>query len=346
MARHQARPSIKHMLHEGATSGGDSGGAPHGVLIASRILPSLDVCINRENPNRKLPKNKVLVVGYAPSGHFDGCVPQGQTHGYWTQNIFPFIEPADGGGSTTQGYISRILMEFDVSASGITTSDILKDATIDFFFYKNKTIKSGESATLDFHRVHPGLTGSTADTQMTESATWWEYDFSNSATGATYNASTAIGTFALTNQDGPTIHGTNVWEFQGLGATGSTAEHIGDDIGGPTGWVDFSGGPAGSDIDSASDNLYTQGFVVQSTQTIPRRKTQLDIKDAVQDAITYYNGKLRFMIKLRDDELLSDTTKKFVSFYSKEAERDKASVFSVQRASSFSPAIHIEWLRP
>jgi len=358
MARSSVRKSVKHMLHEdgGVTASGAQGDL-FAAKIYKRIVPTQDVCINRENPNRKVPNNKALVAGFDPRGTFAGIVPHGFTHGYWTLNTNPHIHPEDGAGNTLEGdYVARTLIEFDLDDAGITNGDYIEDATLVLYFYRSKSIQGGSEFMFDIHRFHPGLTGNTGDIggrnddKFKETATWWEYDFSG---GATYDstkvwrelATGATGTFAAT--DGAT-HGSNRWEEQGLGISGSTAEHLA--VGhGATGWKDFSGGPVGSDQDAFADNIYSLGFTANSTTVKAGTRLEVDIRTAVNDALSYYNNKLRLMIKLRDDDMMDGTTNRaYVSFYSSEAEKytiGSPSTVSALVDSRYSPSLHVTYLR-
>ena len=358
------------MLHEGATSGIDAIGFQHSKKIYKRIIPRKDTCVNRENPNRKLPSSRALVCGFDPRGVFGGVINHGFTHGYWTLNTAPFATPEDGAGnqkgrpmSSNPGgdYVARILLEFDLDDAGITAGDKIEDARLVLTYYRSKSIQGGKEFTFDFHRFHPGLTGNTgdingrSDNKFTENATWWEYNFSN---GVTYDAARhwgqiqgigATGSFAVSS--GAT-HGANRWEFQGLGATGSTAEHLntfttgaGLQYHGVTGWKDFSGGPAGSDQDAYADSIYIPGFVAKSTNVKAGKTLTIDLRNAVTDALSYYNNKVRIMIKLRNDEAFDGTSDRaYLTFFSSESESGLPQVSAI-RSAKYSPALHITYLR-
>lgn len=160
MARSNVRKAIKHMLHEDGATAADASGQLHSAKIYKRIVPKKDLCINRENPNRKLPRSRALVAGFDPRGTFGGVIPHGFTHGYWTMNRSPDQQPAeDGAGNTYSGdYVSRILLEFDLDDAGLTAGDKVEDATLSLYFYRSKSIQGGSEFTFDFHRFHPGLT--------------------------------------------------------------------------------------------------------------------------------------------------------------------------------------------
>ena len=342
------------MLHEDGATAANSLGQLFSQKLNKRITP-IDTCINRENPNRKLSSSRALVAGFDPRGTFGGVIPHGFTHGYWTMNQSPIAVPEDGAGAD-KDYIARILMEFDLDDAGITTGDKIESAQLTLHFYRSKSIQGGSEFMFDFHRFHPGLTGNTGDIgggngddKFKETATWWEYEFSG---GATYDSTKvwgqvqgtgATGSFAVSSGS---THGANRWEFQGLGATGSTAEHISAALPhGPTGWTDFSGGPAGFDQDAFSDSLYGLGFTASSTTVKAGKKLVVDFKGAVQDALNYYNNKLRVMIKLRNDEAFDGTTNRaYVTFYSSEAEGGLSTI-NVLRDAKYSPALHITYLR-
>ena len=362
MGRSQLKKGLKHSLHEdavGITQGPE--GDIYSSKVHKRITPKHDCSINRENPNRKMPSNPALVVGYDGSGNFDRVVPHGATHGYWTlANVIPMFCPFDGAGASGN-YIARSLLEFDLDDAGITAGDLIESATLRLTYYKSKTIRQDSEFAFDLHRVHPGLTGNTGgdahnyDSKFTSNATWWEYDFTDTATGCSpgfvCGVTSGIGTFLVT-QGG--THGTKRWEYQGLGYTGSTAEHSNTGIGGATGWVDYSGGPVGSDQDSYSDNLYT-GFTASKSGNHAVRANKVldfDVTEALTDAQTYYNNKLRFMIKLRDDHTFEAgaTTEKnriFVSFHSSEAENgigpSGISDVSVIQMPKYAPSIHVTY---
>ena len=342
------------MLHEDGVTASNVLGQLYTAKIHKRIIPKHDVCINRENPNRKLPNSRALVTGFDPGARFGGVINHGFTHGYWTMNAGG-PDPFDGAGAK-KDYVSRILLEFDLDDAGITNGDFIEDARLTLTYYRSKSIQGGKEFVFDFHRFHPGLTGNTGDdfgrndNKFTENATWWEYDHSASATMDTgqtwgqllYNGvSGATGTFALT--DGAS-HGASRWEFQGLGATGSTAEHLA--VGhGATGWVDYSGGPVGSDQDTYADTVYELGFTASSTNVQAGKQLVVDVRTPVNDALSYYNNKVRIMIKLRNDEAFDGTTDRaYLTFYSSEAEGGLTTV-NVLRDAKYSPALHITYLR-
>ena len=107
------------MLHsDGVTAGRDSGGHFHTARIYKRITPKKDLCINRENPHRKLPNSSALVVGFDGKGDFQNVIKDGLTHGYWTLSR-SLTTPEDHGGSAGD-YVARTLIEFDLNDSGIT----------------------------------------------------------------------------------------------------------------------------------------------------------------------------------------------------------------------------------
>jgi hypothetical protein len=335
MSRHQTRKALKHDLHAGS-SGGSTFGIPFGRKTYKRIIPDKDCCINRENPNRMLSASTALVTGFDPYGTFQGVIPSGATHGYWS---FPWA------GQLGSDYIARTLLEFNLDDAGITNGDSLETCILELTYYSSNTISSDAGYTLDFYRFHQGNTfsggsgGPIAGAKLfTENATWWEYDYTGTAiTGTTSNA-------AFTATLGVS-HGTTGtrWEYQGLGVTGTTAEHIGVVDGGITGWVDFSGGVGGSNINSGSDNIYSYGLNVTRDTVVAGKKVILDITPAAKDAVANYNNKLRIMIKLRDDHSYDGTSEKvFVSFYSTEGEPDILNV-SPSNETQYSPSIHLTY---
>jgi hypothetical protein len=362
MGRSQLKSGLKHSIHEdglGITQG------PEGNLYVrktyKRITPDHDCSINRENPNRKMPSARALVVGYDGAGNFANTIPHGATHGYWTlANILPQFCPFDGAGASGN-YIARSLFEFDLDDAGITAADNIESAKLTLHYYKSKSIKENGDYAFDLHRFHPGLTGNTGgdghahDNKFTSNATWWEYDYTNTATGCSpgyvCGVSGCTGTFLGTSGG---THGTYRWEYQGLGATGSTAEHTNTGIGGATGWLDYSGGPVGSNQDEYSDNLYT-GFTasrIGQYAVIAGAKLELDITDAVTDAKDNYNNKLRFMIKLRNDHAFeagatTEQNRLWIAFHSSEAETDIGrggiSDVSSVSAAKYSPSLHITY---
>ena len=139
-----------------------------------------------------------------------------------------------------------------------------------------------------------------------------------------------------------------------MGATGSTAEHTNTGIGGATGWLDYSGGPVGSNQDEFADNLYT-GFTASKNGQYAVKaggKLSLDITEAVTDAMDNYNNKLRFMIKLRNDHTFEAgaTTEKnrlWIAFHSSEAEADigPGGISDVSTVSlpKYAPSLHITY---
>jgi hypothetical protein len=339
MSRHQTRKALKHELHSGA-SGGSSGGIPFGNKTYKRIIPDKDCCINRENPNRMLSASTALVTGFDPYGTFQGVIPSGATHGYWE------LAPQQTLGAD---YIARTLIEFDLDDAGITNGDFLETCILELTYYSSNTISSDAGYTLDFYRFHQGNTFSggsggpiTGAKVFTENATWWEYDYTGTAIVGTTSNAGFTATLGLS-------HGTtgSRWEYQGLGITGSTAEHTGwaisDSDGGVTQWDDFSGGVAGSNTNSSSDNIYSYGLFVNRDSVLAGKKVVLDITNAAKDAVANYNNKLRIMIKLRDDHSYDGTSEKvFVSFYSTEAEPDPTGI-GESIETQYSPAIHLTY---
>ena len=357
------------MLHSDGATASAAFGQPHTTKHYKRIVPRKDACINRENPNRKMPKHKSLVAGFDPSGTFGGVVPHGFTHGYWTLNQPSPVQPADNAGADSD-YIARTLIEFDLDDAGITNGDSIEDATLVLHFYRSKSVDASAGVVLfDIHRFHPGLTGNTgdiggrSDNKFTENATWWEYDYTGSATmdaAKTWNELVYNGVTGATGNFEDTVnvaggaagitseHGTYRWEVQGLGATGSTAEHLA--VGhGPTGWTDYSGGPVGSDQDAYADNIYDLGFTANAHSVIAGTKLEVNMKSAVQDALSNYNNKVRLMIKLRNDEAYDGTAyKAYVAFYSGESEAyvlGGTSKVSALVDAKYTPALHITYLR-
>ena len=322
------------MLHEGGLSGPSEG------RLSSRIVSGKDCSINRENPNRKLPSSSALVVGFDGRGHFSNIIPNGLTHGYWTLSQ-PNTQTPDDGAGHHRDYISRSILEFDLNNTGITSSDDIDSAYLYLYYYMSHTIQADSNSYIfDIHRIHPGGITNTAQNLLTENATWWEYDFSGTATGATEGSDGSTGTFNLT--EGGT-HGINMWEYQGLGISGSTAEHIGDGFGGPTGWVDFSGGVFGSNQDEYSDEIYNVGHSVTRYDIRAGKQIQIDVTEAARDALENYNNKLRLMIKLRDDHTYDNTNNRiFLSFYSSESEYYPDKINNTEM-SEYSPVLHITY---
>jgi hypothetical protein len=301
----------------------------------SKIYPTGDCSISRENPNRKLPNSDVLVVGFDSSGTFNKIIPEGNTHGYWTLTGLNPASPEDGAGASGD-YVSRILMEFDLADAGITSGDAIERASLQLTVFQSKTIEGSSSFDFDFFRFHPGTTiNNTAgyENHFTENATWYEYDYSGTGlTTGTY----ATGDFGVTDSN----HGTNRWDYQGLGVTGSTAEHSG---GGDTGqWVDISGGTSSSNIDEYSDNIYKYAMSLSRWEVIGGEMLYLDLTSAAQDALANYLGKMRIMIRLRDDQSYDNTdTEAFVSFYSSSSLRD-TSTFSQSKGSQI-PTLSVDY---
>ena len=336
MTRHSARKAIKHMLHEdGATGSRDAEGNPYGNRVHKKIIPTKDISINRENPNRKLSNSNALVVGYHGRGNFLGVMPHGHTHGYWTLNVPSDITVPDDGAGSSGDYVARTIIEFDLNDSGLTSGDDVDSALLYLYYYMSNTIREPSiSYNFDFYRMHPGGITNTSQNLFTENATWWEYDFSGTATlGSTGSfGETEVGT-----------HGTNLWDNQGLGITGSTAEHNSIPSGTTTQWLDISGGVSGSNQDDYSDNLYKFGHKVSRSDIVAGNRIQLDITDAVIDALNNYDNKLRIFIKLRDDHLYDTTENQvFISFFAKEIEPTPDKI-NAKNISQYSPCIHITY---
>jgi len=506
MGRHQAKKALKYMLHEGLTAGRDAGGHLHTQRIQKKITPTKDCCVNRENPHRKLPTSSALVVGFDAKGNFQGTIPHGFTHGYWTTTLRPYGDAEDHAGSSgSAGYVARTLMEFDLDETGITSSDTLVSAVFSFFVYKSDTIPDGNKYLFDFHRVHPGLTANTigrtsatavdaidttgyttsdADASFTisiptsagglggtavtilldedkddinqataaantitigtfdasenddqvadfiinaingvaagrfvyassgngqaghnlgitakqgssgtkitltvdnagtsgnissalsstespgtdivdeanftggarlpdnfnENATWYEYNHSGTGlSGPGHGEGGPTGSRGFLATDG-TTHGNNRWEYQGLGWTGATAEHTGDDVGGATQWNDYSGGVSGSNqIEILTDNIYSYGFTADKTNIKAGNKLDVDFLAAVKDAIANYDNKLRFMIKLRNDhEYDYSTTIAFMAIQGSEQGLADSVDHTQKGAPEYSPSLRVEYLR-
>ena len=338
------------MLHESGATAGSTYGIPHSGNIYKRIYPDVDVCINRENPHRKLPDSTALVVGYDAAGRFQNTIPAGVTHGYWTMQAGNGGVPEDHGGSGGN-YLARILFRFDLDKTGIVASDKVIDAQFKFRWYKSNTIRGSGEYLFDFHRIHPGLTssrGSTNPTLITENATWYEYDHSGtgrSGPGQGEGGPTGSRGFGLT--DGFT-HGSSRWEAQGLGFTGGTAEHTLDNAG-ATQWTDYSGGVTGANqiVTPLTDNLYTIGFTAARNGEYAVRagdEVKLDFTKAVEDAVQYYGNKLQFMIKLRDDHTYVDgQSRVYVAIVSSEADPDKDP--EAGEEPQYAPSLHVTYSR-
>jgi len=275
----------------------------------SKIYPANDCSISRENPNRKLPDSNVLVAGFDATGKFNHIIPSGTTHGYWTLAGINPTSPEDGAGASGD-YVARILMDFDLEDAGITLGDAIERASLQLTVFQSKTINDSNTYNFDFFRFHPGTTISSVGytNLFTKNATWYEYDYSGTGlTTGTY----ATGDFSATDSN----HGNNRWDYQGLGTTGSTAEHEG---GGDTGqWVDISGGTSSSQSDSYSDHIYKYAMEMSRWEIVGGEMIYLDLTGAARDALANYEGKLRLMIRLRDEHLYDGTdTEAFISFYS------------------------------
>lgn len=318
------------MLHaDGVTSAKDADGNVYIQKSHSRILPDKDCSINRENPNRKLPNSKALVVGFDAKGNFQGVMPKGTTHGYWTLSK-SFLTPDDGAGADGD-YVARTLLEFDLNSAGITNGDYLESCQLSLYYYKSNTVPKTGNYIFDFYRFHPGTT---ANEVFTENATWWEYDYSGTATlGST-------GEFAIT--EGGT-HGSNLWDNQGLGTTGSTAEHNAVPTGTTAQWLDISGGVIGANNDSYTDNLYDFGLSATRRTVTAGQLVNFDITDAAKDAFANYNNKLRLMIRLRDDETYDNSDSiVFLSFYSTESEPSPLAA-SASSPPQYAPSISVTY---
>ena len=295
-----------------------------------------------------------LVVGFAPDGHFRGAIPHGFTHGYWTQNMFPSGNPVDGAGHD-EDYVARILMEFDLDNAGVVTADRLESAVLTLYYYMSHTVSGGTGAlTFDVHRMHPGTTHGVTNSPFTENATWWEFDHTGGATydgdlawsALPYNGfSGATGNFNYTNKHGHGISfGENAWDAQGLGMTGGTAEHSADPEHALGQWYDYSGGPAGSNQNAYADNLYNYNFTASKSSIVAGDKLELDIIDAVQDAMDNYDNKLRIMIKLREDTGYDGSKHEaFIAFHSSEAEGYRLDILSPVETgkAKYTPSIHL-----
>ena len=195
---------------------------------------------------------------------------------------------------------------------------------------------------------HEGFSGGESSDKFNENATWYEYNHSGTGLSGTGvgEGGGATGTRGFLATDG-TTHGNNRWEFQGLGWTGSTAEHSGY-YPGATGWYDYSGGVSGSNqIELYSDNIYQYGFTASQRSLKAGDTIKLDLVKAVQDSIDNYDNKLRIMIKLRDDHKYDGTNKRiFMALQSSENETDPSGIGPEQvNISKYAPALKLEYLR-
>ena len=338
------------MLHESEVAG-TTFGLPHQGNIYTRITPTVDVSICNQNPHRKLPNSNALVSGFDNAGNFQGVIPEGSTHGYWTtSDIADTLIPEDHAGSSTERYVSRIIFVFDLNQSGITAGDKLIDAQFRFIYYKSNTIKGSGSHNWDFHRIHPGTTNSGISgamlnvygNQLTQNATWYEFD--HSGTGVS-GAGEGVGQRGFESTTSIT-HGVNRWDNQGMGFTGSTAEHRGDNFGGTGQWLDYSDGVTGSNQEVLySTPLYAE-FEASRATAIAGDAVKIDFYNAVEDARANYNNYLRFMIKIRDDQDMSGGPLRyqFISIHSSEADPDK-NLTNAGEEPDYSPSIHITYTR-
>ncbi len=344
------------MLHESGEVAGTTFGLPHSGNIYQRILPTVDVSICNQNPNRKLPNSNVLVIGKDNRGTFGGAIPDGSTHGYWTRPSSADSQiPEDFAGSTTQPYVARTIFVFDLNEAGITTGDKLIDAQFRFVFYKSNTINNPSDFFFDFHRVHPGRTGSgisganlgVLSNKLTDNATWFEFDHSGTAlTGP----AEAPNDYRLVRGFQPTValnagatHGANRWDSLGMGQTGSTAEHFGDAFGGTAQWLDFSGGVSADDVNGLV-SIYPE-IKLNSSTVIADRDFKVDITKAVEDARANYNNYLRFMIKFREDDepINGSFGKRYFLIHSTEADFEKEG--DAGEEPDYAPSLHITYQR-
>jgi hypothetical protein len=354
MSHHKVKPGHKHDLFDEPWRPGATGpyGLPFARKVYSKLIPSIDVSINRENPHRKLPKSNVLVAGFDAKGTFDFVIPEGNTHGYWTlnkqlQNSTGLSGPEDHGGSAGD-YVARTLIEYDLENAGITSGDEIEQAQLSLTIFKSKTLD--DKYTFDFYRLHAGTTyGSIeayAETSLTENATWYEYDHSGTGLSGVTSGEVVGRSFLAT--DGNT-HGDNRWDSQGCGITGSTAEHLAVTAGetAALAWLDKSGGSTTANHDSQvhssrDDNLYNYTLSLGSTQVITGKKINLDITGAVKDAVNNYVNKLRMVIQLRNDDSYNGTDSRgFISFYSSNFAKGDSALS--QSKGSPAPTLSITW---
>jgi len=164
MSHHKVKPGHKHDLFDEPWRPGATGphGTPYARKVYSKLIPSIDVSISRENPHRKIPKSNVLVAGFDAEGTFDFVVPEGNTHGYWTltkqlQNSTGLSGPEDHGGSGGD-YVARTLIEYDLGVAGIASGDEIEAAHLELTVFKSKTMDG--KYTFDFYRLHAGTTHS------------------------------------------------------------------------------------------------------------------------------------------------------------------------------------------
>ena len=356
MPRHSTRKAVKQMLHESGEVAGTTFGLPHSGNVYKRILPTVDVSICNQNPHRKLPNSNALVVGKDNVGRFGGVIPQGSTHGYWTtSNIADNLVPEDFAGSTTEPYVARTIFVFDLNEAGITTGDKLIDAQFRFVIYKSNTINASGDYHFDFHRVHPGRTGSgisganlgVLSNKLTDNATWYEFDHSGTGLSGPEegpgNYRTVRGFTPTVALDAGATQGANRWDSMGMRQTGSTADHFGDAFGGTAQWLDFSGGVSADDVNGLV-SIYPE-VTFSNTDMLAGNDFKIDISEAVEDARANYNNYLRFMIKFRqDDEPVSGTYgRRYITMHSTESDAEKEGDPSEE--PGYAPSIHITYDR-
>lgn len=358
MSHHKVKPGHKYDLFDEPWRPGATGphGQPFARKVYSKLIPSKDVSISRENPHRKLPSPNVLVVGFDAEGTFDFVVPEGNTHGYWTlskqiHSSTGLSGPEDHGGSGGD-YVARTLLEYDLEVAGITAGDEIEQAQLALTIFKSKTTDA--KYTFDLYRLHAGTTWGSfeaySNTALSENATWYEYN--HSGTGLSGTAMGEGGGPTGSRSFGPTdgnTHGNNRWDSQGCGITGSTAEHLAVTAGetAALAWLDKSGGSTTANHlatvhSSRNDILYNYTLALAPAEVIAGNEIIMDITGAVKDALNNYANKLRILIQLRNDDLYNGTNNRgFISFYSSNFAKGNASLS--QSKGTPAPTLSITW---
>lgn len=153
--------------------------------------------------------------------------------------------------------------------------------------------------------------------------------------GSTYDGGIASGATTYT-QMYPANPGVYAWDFQGLGATGGRAPFSPTSIASCTGssdltaltaWADFSDGATLSNTLQQCDfcNSYCRlpSTYVPAGKIRRGKRVRVDVTKFAMEALKYYGGKMRLLVKVRDDwtYALRDTNKdrNFIVFHSNES---------------------------
>ena len=161
------------------------------------------------------------------------------------------------------------------------------------------------------------------------------YTIGSTKDGGIASGVTTYGQMYPPSSAGGGAGGIYAWDFQGLGATGGRGAYGPNTIGSCTGsdepnffttWADFSDGDLGSNTLQLDGfcNMYGRAPSIYLKPGDIRRgkKVRVDVTLLAYDAIKYYGGHMRILVKLRDDHKYGlrdeSTDRAFIVFQSRE----------------------------